>query len=207
LFDCEALKLTPFEFELVLYQPLFLGSVDVAFIVFKSYIDIDGRTVKLYVIVRVNVNHVLFYFSFDFHHSTVKLLTGHVQWTKTGTHPALTARAEPSSAIGETFETVADEMNGEKMNEKILETMNDKIGIKTKDVPFGTKSPRQLIADTELNDITVVTAVTKNNANGVVLDNVPPTNDDELNHLASGIACQERREECPLGKTGTTMFC
>ena len=93
------------------------------------------------------------------------------------------------------------------MNEKILETMNDKIGIKTKDVPCGTKSPRQLIADTKLNDTTVITAVTKNNANGVVLDNVPPTNDDNLDHLASGIACQERREECPLGKTGTTMCC
>ena len=131
-----------------------------------------------------------------------------MQWTKTGTHPALTARAEPSSAIGATFETVADEMNGEKMNgEKILETMNDNIGIKTKDVLCGTKSPRQLIADTELNDITVVTAVTKNNANGVVLDNVPPTNDDKLDHLASGIAYQDRREECSLGKTGTTMCC
>ena len=85
--------------------------------------------------------------------------------------------------------------------------MNDNIGIKTKDVPCGTNSPRQLIADTELNDITVVTAVTKNNANGVVLDNVPSTNDDELDHLASGVACQERREECSLGKTGTTMCC
>ena len=48
---------------------------------------------------------------------------------------------------------------------------------------------------------------TKNNANGVVLDNVPPTNDDKLDHLASGDACQERREECPLGKTGTNMCC
>ena len=133
-----------------------------------------------------------------------------MQWTKTGTQPALTARVEPSSDVGNvgaTFETIADEINGEKMNEKILETMNDKIGIKTKDVPCGTKSPRQLIADTELNDITVVTAVTKNNANGVVLDNVPSTNDDKLNHLASGIACQDHREECPLGKTGTTMCC
>ena len=139
-----------------------------------------------------------------------KLLTGNVQWTKTGTQPALTARVEPSSDVGNggaTFETIADEMNGEKMNEKILETMNDKIGIKTKDVPCGTKSPRQLIADTELNDITVVTAVTKNNANGVVLDNVPPTNDDELDHLASNVACQDRREACSLGKTGTTMCC
>ena len=137
-----------------------------------------------------------------------------MQWTKTGTQPALTARVEPSSDVGNvgaTFETIADEMNGEKvnqkMNEKILETMNDKIGIKTKDVPCGTKSPRQLIADTKLNDTTVITAATKNNANGMVLDNVPPTNDDKLDHLASGIACQERREECSLGKTGTTMCC
>ena len=137
-----------------------------------------------------------------------------MQWTKTGTQPALTARVEPSSdvgIVGATFETIAGEMNGEKvnqkMNEKILETMNDNIGIKTKDVPCGTKSSRQLIADTELNDITVVTAVTKNNANGVVLDNVPPTNDDKLDHLASGIVCQDRREECSLSKTGTTMCC
>ena len=137
-----------------------------------------------------------------------------MQWTKTGTLPALTARVEPSSDVGNvgaTFETVADEMNGEKMNEKmnekILETMNDKIGIKTKDVPCGTKSPRPLIANTELNDITVVTAVIKNNANEVVLDNVPPTNDNNLNHLASNVACQDRREECSLDKTGTTMFC
>ena len=85
--------------------------------------------------------------------------------------------------------------------------MNDKIGIKTKDVLCGTKSPRQLIADTKLNDAIVIIAVTKNNANGVVLDNVPPTNDDMLDHLASNVACQDRREECPLGKTGTTMFC
>ena len=129
-----------------------------------------------------------------------------MQWTKTGTQPALTARVEHSSDVGNggaTFETIADEMNGEK----ILETMNDKIGIKTKDVSCGTKSSRQLIADTELNDSTVITAVTTNNANGVVLDNVPPTNDDKLNHLASGIAYQDRREECSLGKTGTTMFC
>ena len=133
-----------------------------------------------------------------------------MQWTKTGTQPALAAHVEPSSDVGNVgaiFETIADEINGEKMNEKILERMNDNIGIKTKDVPCGTKSPRQLIADTELNDITVVTAVTKNNANGVVFDNVPSTNDDELDHLASNVACQERREECPLSKTGTTTMC
>ena len=79
---------------------------------------------------------------------------------------------------------------------------------------FSVKPPNQSIADTELNDASVRTipqtvgvAVTKNNVNGVVLDNVPPTNDDKLDHLASGIACQERREECSLGKTGTTMCC
>ena len=142
--------------------------------------------------------------------SVCTLLTGNAQWTKTGTQPALTAHLEPSSDVGNvgaTFETIADEINGEKMNEKILETMNDNIRIKTKDVPCGTKSSRQLIADTELNDITVVTAVTKKKVNEVVLDNVPPTNDDKLNHLASYVACQDRREECPLGKTGTTMCC
>ena len=133
-----------------------------------------------------------------------------MHWTKTGTQPALTAHVEPSSDVGNvgaTFETIADEMNGEKMNgEKILETMNDNIGIKTKDVPCGTKSSRQLIADTELNDITVVTAVTKNNANGMVLDNAPPTNDDKLVHLDSDVTCQDCYEECPSGKTGTSLF-
>ena len=48
---------------------------------------------------------------------------------------------------------------------------------------------------------------TKKIANGVVLDNVRPTNDDKLDHLASNVACQDHREECPLGKTGTTMLC
>ena len=119
-----------------------------------------------------------------------KLLTGHVQWTKTGTKPASTARVEPSSDVGNvsaTFETVAR---------------------------FSMKPPNQSIADTELNDASgrtkaqnVGVAVTKDDANGLVLDNVPPTNDDKLDHLASGIACQDRREECTLGKTGTTMFC
>ena len=117
-----------------------------------------------------------------------KLMTGNVQWTKAGTKPALTARVKPSSDVGNggaTFETVAR---------------------------FSVKPPNQSIADLELNDASVVTraqtiGATKNNANGLVLDNVPPTNDDELDHLASGIACQECREECPLGKTGTTMFC
>ena len=113
-----------------------------------------------------------------------------MQWTKTGTKPASTARVEPSSDVGNvsaTFETVAR---------------------------FSMKPPNQSIADTELNDASgrtkaqnVGVAVTKDDANGVVLDNVPPTNDDELDHLVSGIACQDRREECTLGKTGTTMFC
>ena len=113
-----------------------------------------------------------------------------MQWTKTGTQPALTARVEPSSDVGNvsaTFETVAR---------------------------FSMKPPNQSIADTELNDAPVRTkaqnvgvAVTKDDANGVVLDNVPPTNDDKLDHLAFGIACQDRREEFPLGKTGTTMCC
>ena len=119
-----------------------------------------------------------------------KLLTGHVQWTKTGTKPASTARVEPSRDVGNvsaTFETVAR---------------------------FSMKPPNQSIADTELNDASgrtkaqnVGVAVTKDDANGVVLDNVPPTNDDKLDHLAFGIACQDRREEFPLGKTGTTMCC
>ena len=116
------------------------------------------------------------------------------------------ARAEPSSAIGATFETVADEMNGEKMNEKILETMNDNIGIKTKDVLCGTKSPRQLIADTELNDVTVVTPVTKSNENGMGR-NCPSstcTNDAALDHLNSDIVRQEHqgRQECQFAETG-----
>ena len=97
-----------------------------------------------------------------------------------GSNPALTARAEP------TFETVS------------------------------VKPPNQSIADTELIDASggtgtkaqnVGVAVTKDDANGVVLDNVPPTKDDNSDHLAFGIACQDRREEFPLGKTGTTMFC
>ena len=100
----------------------------------------------------------------------------------------MTARVEPSSDVGNvsaTFETVAR---------------------------FSMKPPNQSIADTELNDASGRTkaqtiGATKKNANGVVLDNVPPTNDDELDHLVSGIACQDRREEFPMGKTGTTMCC
>jgi len=112
-----------------------------------------------------------------------------VQWTKTGTKPASTARVEPSSDVGNvsaTFETVAC---------------------------FSVKPPNQSIADTELNDASgrtkaqnVGVAVIKDNANGVVLDNVSPTNNDELDRFDSNVACQDRREEFPLGKTGTTMF-
>ena len=126
-----------------------------------------------------NVNHAFFLFVL------FQLLTGNVQWTKTGTQPALTARVEPSSDVG-------------------------KVG-------FSVKPPNQSIADIELNDASVGASVgtkpqtmgvaaTKNNANGMVLD-PPPTNDNKLDHLASGVACQERREECPLSKTGTTMCC
>ena len=119
-------------------------------------------------------------------------LLGNVQWTKTGTQPAWTARVEPSSDVGNvgaTFETAR----------------------------FSVKPLNQSIADIELNDASVGAsggtkpqivgvAATKNNANGMVLD-PSPTNDNKLDHLASGVACQERREECPLGKTGTTNMC
>lgn len=78
---------------------------------------------------------------------------------------------------------------------------------------FG-ETTNQGIDDTNLNDASVGTkaqnvgvAATKYNPNGVVLDNVPPTNDDKLDHLASGIAYQDRRDECPLDTTGTTMCC
>ena len=77
------------------------------------------------------------------------------------------------------------------------------------------ETTNQRIDDTNLNDASVGTkaqnvgvAATKYNANGMGFDNVPPTNDDKLNHLAFGAACQERREnKCPLGKAGTTMCC
>ena len=98
-----------------------------------------------------------------------------------GSNPAMTARAEP------TIDTVAR---------------------------FSVKPPNQSIADIELNDASVRTipqtvgvATTKDDANGMVLDYVLPTNDDKLDHLASGDAYQDRREECSLGKTGTTMCC
>ena len=136
--------------------------------------------------------------SIAFNLSTIKL-TGNVHWTKTGTSPALIARLKPSNAIGTqtenvgaTFETIADEMNGEKgyqqMNQKILETMNNKIGIKTKNVPCGMKSPRQLIANTKVIDATVITAVTKSNENEMGRDCPMPTNDAALDHIDSEFA-------------------
>ena len=137
-----------------------------------------------------------------------------MHWTKTGTQLALAARVEPSNAIGiqtenvgATFETIADEMNGEKvnqkMNQKILETMNDKIGIKTKDVPSGMKSPRQLIANTKVIDATVITAVTKSDGNGMGHDCPLPTNDAALDRIDSDFACQcQGRQDCPIDETG-----
>ena len=149
--------------------------------------------------------------SIAFNHSTIKL-AGNVHWTKTGTSPALIARVEPSNAIGihtenvgATFETIADEINGEKMNEKILETMNDKIGIKTKNVPCGVKSPRQLIATTKVIDATVITAVTKSDGNGMGHACPLPTNDAALDHIDSDFACQcqcQGRQDCPIDETG-----
>ena len=101
-------------------------------------------------------------------------MTGKTHWATTGTTQALTARAIPSNAIGiqvenvgATFETIADEMNGEKINQKIngkiLKTTNDKIGTKTKHVLCGMKPPRQFIGGIELNDATVGSAVKDNN--------------------------------------------
>ena len=139
-------------------------------------------------------------------------MAGNVHWTKTGTTSALIARLEPSNAIGihtenvgATFETIAGEMNGEKgymyqkMNQKILETMNDKIGIKTKNVPCGMKSPRQLIANTKVIDATVITAVTKSDGNGMGRDCPLPTNDAALDRIDSDFACQcQGRQNCPI---------
>ena len=142
---------------------------------------------------------------------TIKSLTGKAHWTKTGTYPALTARAEPPNAIGiqtehvgATFETVADKMNGEKINqmyEKILETMNDKIGTKTKTVPCSTKPPRQLIGGIELNEATVGSAVKKDNEYEMGRDCSLPTN---VAH-DTDLACQEhqgRQQECQFAGTG-----
>ena len=132
-----------------------------------------------------------------------------MQWTKTGTQPAWTARVEPSSDVGNvgaTFETIADEMNGEKINqkmyEKILETMNDKIETKTKHVPCGTKPPRQFIGGIELNDATVGSAVRKNNEYEMGRDcSSLPANVA----LDTDLACPEhqgRRQECQFAGTG-----
>ena len=94
------------------------------------------------------------------------------------------------------------------MNQKILETMNDKIGIKTKNVPCGMKSPRQLIANTKVIDATVITAVTKSDGNGTGRDCPLPTNDAALNRIDSDFACQcqcqccEGRQDCPIDETG-----
>ena len=102
------------------------------------------------------------------------MLTVNVQWTKTDTRQALTARVEPSSIVGNvgnvgaTFETV----------DASVRTTAQKVGV----------------------------AATKNNANGMVLDNVLHTSNDALDHHDIDVACQGRREECPLGKTGTNMF-
>ena len=123
---------------------------------------------------------------------------------------------EPSNAIGiqtenvsATYETIAGEMNGEKgyqkMNQKILETMNDKIGITTKNVPCGMKSPRQLIANTKLMDAIVITAVTKSDGNGMGRDCPLPTNDAALDRIDSDFACQcqsQGRQDCPIDETG-----
>ena len=174
------MKLTPVEFKIVLYQPLFSGSLLLLLPFF------NGQTAKFIVIGRKCKSCIFWFLLF-------KLLTGNVQWTKTGTQPASTARVEPSSDVGNvgatfeaTFETVAR---------------------------FSVKPPNQSITDIELNDAsvgikaqTMGVAATKNNANGMVLDH-PPTNDNKLDHFASDVACQERREECPLGKTGTTIMC
>ena len=132
-----------------------------------------------------------------------------MQWTKTGTQPAWTARVEPSSDVGNvgaTFETIADEMNGEKINqkmyEKILETMNDKIGTKTKNVPCGTKPPRQFIGGIELNDATVGSAVRKNNEYEMGRDcSSLPAN---VAH-DTDLACPEhqgRQQECQFAGAG-----
>jgi hypothetical protein len=198
------LKLIPFGFQIVVYQPLFSGSLAVAFIFFKSYlfkscIDIDGHTctVKLITFAKLLLPHAPLH---RIYHSTTRIkLAGNVYWTKTGTTPASIARLEPSNAIGiqtenvgATFETIADEMNGEKVNQKMnhihvnLETMNDKI--KTKNVPCGMKSPRQLIANTKVIDATVITAVTKSNENEMGRDCPMPTNDAALDHIDSEFA-------------------
>ena len=141
-------------------------------------------------------------------------LTDKLHWSKTrAKFDAATARAIPSNAIGiqvenvgATFETIADEMNGEKINqkmyEKILETMNDKIRNKTKNVPCGTKPPRQFIGGIESNDATVGSAVKKNNEYkmGPDCSSLPANVAHETD-----LACPEhqgRRQECQFFGTG-----
>ena len=93
------------------------------------------------------------------------------------------------------------------MNENILETM-DKIGIKTKNVPCGMKSPRQLIANTKVIDATMSTAVTKSDGNGMGRDCPLPTNDAALDRIDSDFACQcQGRQDYPIDETGRYNNC
>ena len=83
--------------------------------------------------------------------------------------------------------------------------MNDKIGIKTKNVPCGMKSLRQLIANTKVIDATVITAVTKSDGNGMGCDCPLPINDTALGGIDSDFACQcqcQGRQDCPIDETG-----
>ena len=97
-----------------------------------------------------------------------------------------------------TLEAIASAMKSEKNNEKMI--------------PVDVKENVLCCVETSVVTTVVTTAqgtngaATKNNGNGMVLDNVPATNDNKLGHLASDIACQDRREECSLGKTGTFFF-
>ena len=140
-------------------------------------------------------------------------MTDKLHWSKTrGKFDAATARAIPSNAIGiqtenvgATFETIADEMNGEKINQKmygkILETTNAKIGTKTKHVLCGMKPPRQFIGGIEFNDVTAGSAVKKNNEYEMGRDCALPTN---VAH-DTDLACpkhQGRRQECQFVGTG-----
>ena len=141
-------------------------------------------------------------------------LTDKLHWSKMrGKFGAATARAIPSNAIGiqvenvgATFETITDEMNGEKINQKmygkILETMNDKIGNKTIKLLCGTKSPRQVMGGIESNDATVGSAVKKNNEYkmGPDCSSLPANVAHETD-----LACPEhqgRRQECQFFGTG-----
>ena len=90
-----------------------------------------------------------------------------------------------------------------EMNKKIKQQS------RPKNVRFG-ETANQGNDDTNLNDASVGTkpqkkgvAATKYNGKERVCGSPLPTNNNTSNHFASGVACQERREECPLGKTGT----